>query len=256
VGSLLVGLSTAKAIAFARRLPFVSVNHLEGHLLSVLLEEEVPFPYLALLVSGGHTSLYSAEAFGRYRCLGATRDDAAGEAYDKVAKVLGLGYPGGPIIDRLARGGDPHAVRFPRARLKPMPGKARLNGDRFEFSFSGLKAAVWQYVRDNRVDSDQAVADVCASFQEAVIDMLLGGALLAAQHVSAARLVIAGGVSANSRLRQRAQEAGAENGLTVHIPPMRYCTDNAAMIALAAQWRLQQGRADALTVNASADLEL
>jgi N6-L-threonylcarbamoyladenine synthase len=249
-------LSTAKAIAFARRLPFVGVNHLEGHLLSILLEEEVPFPYLALLVSGGHTSLYHAKDLGQYHRLGATRDDAAGEAYDKVAKVLGLGYPGGPAIDRLARNGNPRAIRFPRARLRPMPGKAQSNGDRFEFSFSGLKTAVWQYVRDNPVHGDQAVADVGASFQEAVIDMLLGGALAAAQHVGASRLVIAGGVSANSRLRQRAQEAAAENGLSVHIPPMRYCTDNAAMIALAGQWRLRRGRFDALTVNASADLEL
>jgi N6-L-threonylcarbamoyladenine synthase len=256
VGSLLVGLSTAKAIAFARRLPFVAVNHLEGHLLSVLIDEDVAFPYLALLVSGGHTSLYYAEELGRYRCLGATRDDAAGEAYDKVAKVMGLGFPGGPILDRMARRGDPRAIRFPRARLKQQPQQAAANGKRFDFSFSGLKTAVWQHVRDRPIDSEQRAADVAASFQEAVVDMLLDNALAAAEHVGAQRLVIAGGVSANSRLRQRAQEDGGAHGVSVHVPPMRYCTDNAAMIAMAGKWRLERGHTDPLSTNASADLEL
>jgi N6-L-threonylcarbamoyladenine synthase len=251
VGSLLVGLSTAKAIAFARHLPFAAVNHLEGHLLSVLLDENVPFPYLALLVSGGHTSLYYAQEYGRYRLLGATRDDAAGEAYDKVAKIMNLGYPGGPVIDKLARDGDPTAWRFPRARLKP-----RRNGNPFEFSFSGLKTAVWQHLRQRPVEREGEAADVAASFQEAVIDMLLDTTFAAAEAVAAPRLVIAGGVSANSRLRARAVERGAAMGMPVCIPPLRYCTDNAAMIALAARARLARGDSDPLSVNAVADLEL
>lgn len=251
VGSLLVGLSTAKAIAFARQLPFVGVNHLEGHLLSPRLETSVPFPYVALLVSGGHTSVYHAEALGRYRLLGATRDDAAGEAFDKVAKLMGLGYPGGRVIDHLARNGNPGAIRFSRARLRPQP-----NGTPFGFSFSGLKTAVWQHVREHPIDGDAAAADLAASFQEAVVDMLLDTTFAAARSVGCDRLVIAGGVSANSRLRQRAQTAGAELGVNVAIPPLRYCTDNAAMIALAASHRLTRGDADPLSLNATADLEL
>jgi tRNA N6-adenosine threonylcarbamoyltransferase len=254
VGSLLVGLSAAKAIAFSRQLPLVGVNHLEGHLLSPQLETpfdgDVAFPYVVLLVSGGHTSLYWAQARGCYQCLGITRDDAAGEAFDKVAKILGLGYPGGRVIDELARCGDCAAVRFPRARLKPGPHRRR-----FDFSFSGLKTAVWQHVRDRAPMGDQ-VADIAASFQEAVVDMLLETTLAAVHEVGATRLVVAGGVAANSRLRQRAREAGAEFSLAVNMPPLRFCTDNAAMIAYAGAWRLEGGQQDPLTLNASADLPL
>ena len=251
VGSLLVGLSTAKAIAFARQLPFVGVNHLEGHLLSPRLDGEVPFPYLALLVSGGHTSVYYAEDIGRYTLLGATRDDAAGEAFDKVAKIMGLGYPGGRVIDDLARRGDPTAIRFSRARLRPQH-----NGTPFGFSFSGLKTAVWLHVREHPIAGDAAAADLAASFQEAVVDMLLDTTFAAVRSVGCDRLVIAGGVSANSRLRQRARITGGELGVSVTVPSMRYCTDNAAMIALAASHRLARGESDPLSVNATADLEL
>ncbi len=229
IGSLLVGLCTAKAIAFARELPFVAVNHLEGHLLSAHIERDVEFPFLGLLVSGGHTSLHLALEPGRYRLLGTTRDDAAGEAFDKVAKILGLGYPGGRVIDELARQGDPAAIRFPRARLKPSH-----HGRVHDFSFSGLKTAVWTHVRD-RGRQLEPLSDLAASFQEAVVDMLLDRLHAAAAETSARRVVVAGGVAANSRLRERALSWGREEGVDVIIPPLRYCTDNAAMIGFAAR---------------------
>ncbi|MGD9764090.1 MAG: tRNA (adenosine(37)-N6)-threonylcarbamoyltransferase complex transferase subunit TsaD [Candidatus Binatia bacterium] len=249
VGSLLVGLCSAKAIAYARRLPFIGINHLEGHLLSVQLDRPVAFPYVALLVSGGHTSLYLARALGDYELLGSTRDDAAGEAFDKVAKVLGLGYPGGRVIDELARRGDPRAIPFPRARLKPNG-----RGRRFDFSFSGIKTAVALYVREDARGSAQA--DIAASFQEAVVDMLLEPTFAAVRQCAAERLVIAGGVSANARLRERAAAAGSAAGVEVITPAPKYCTDNAAMIGLAAHYRLARGERDDLTLNATAIADL
>jgi N6-L-threonylcarbamoyladenine synthase len=250
VGSLIVGLCTAKAIAFSKGLPFVGVNHLEGHLLSVQLEHDVDFPYVALLASGGHTSLYLARGYGAYDLLGSTRDDAAGEAFDKVAVLLGLSYPGGRLIDDLARAGAPDALSFPRARLKNRSGRPS-----FDFSFSGIKTAVALHVREHvRGDADHP--DVAASFQEAVVDMLVDKSIAAARHVGAPRLVVAGGVSANSRLRSRIIDDGRAAGIDVVIPSLRYCTDNAAMIGLAAAVRLSRGQRDSLDLNAAAVADL
>jgi len=245
VGSLLVGLQVAKGIALARGLPFIGVNHLEGHLLAILLDRPVPFPYLGLLVSGGHTSLYLVEGVGAYCMLGRTRDDAAGEAFDKAAKMLGLGYPGGASIDRLAAGGgDPGRVRFPRASLKR---------GAYDFSFSGVKTALRQYLLDGH---SVAVADICASFQEAIIDMLVGPTLKAARALGVATVVVSGGVSANSRLRARMAELGAGAGLEVAFPRFAYCTDNAAMIGYAGRARLLRGETHDLTLNAEATLPI
>ena len=248
VGSLLVGLSVAKGIALGRGLPIVGVNHLEGHLLAANLDrapdDPVPFPFLGLIVSGGHSGLYLARAPGDYACLGRTRDDAVGEAFDKVAKLLGLGYPGGPVIDRLARTGNPAAIRFPRARLKR---------GRFDLSFSGFKTAVWQHVRDVQ-PGPEAIPDLAASVQEALVDMLLGATAEAIDATGVARLVVSGGVSANGRLRARMAELGAQTGVDVLFPRPALCTDNAAMIALAGLRRLAAGADDGLALGAEAGL--
>jgi N6-L-threonylcarbamoyladenine synthase len=240
VGSLLVGLQAAKGIAFARDLPFIGINHLEGHLLAILLDHKVAFPYLGLLVSGGHTSLYVVEGVGAYRLLGRTRDDAAGEAFDKGAKMLGLGYPGGREIDRLAAGGDPAAIRFPRSTLK--------RGG-YDLSFSGVKTSLRQYLLEGRAAS---IADVCASFQEAIVDMLVAPTLRAARDLGLGTVVVSGGVSANRRLRARMEHEGARAGLTVALPRFAYCTDNAAMIGYAGRARLLRGERHPLTLNAAA----
>ena len=226
MGSLLVGVSAAKAFALVWDVPFVAVNHLEGHLYASFLEEpDLELPLVVLLVSGGHTLLVHMEDHGRYRILGSTIDDAAGEAFDKVARFLGLGYPGGPVIDRIAADGDPHAIAFPRAML-----------DRdYDFSFSGLKTAVVNHVRKH---PDVATPDVAASFQEAVVDVLVTKARRAARDVGAKGLCLGGGVAANSSLRSRFVEACDEDGIRPFVPSRSMCTDNAAMIAAAGWWRL------------------
>lgn len=226
VGSLLVGVSAAKALAMVWGVPYVGVNHLEGHLFAPLLEEaEVRFPLLVLLVSGGHTMLIGMEGPGRCRLLGRTLDDAAGEAFDKVARYLGLGYPGGPVIDRLATQGDPAAIAFPRSMLH----------DGLDFSFSGLKTSVVNHVRRN---PDVDAVDVAASFQEAVVDVLIAKARRAADGIGALGMTLAGGVAANSRLRERWLDAAMADDRRAMLPSLAYCTDNAAMIAAAGLWRL------------------
>lgn len=248
VGSLLVGLSVVKGISFRWAIPYVGVNHLEAHLLAIFLERDVPFPYIALLVSGGHTLLYLVRGYGEYVHLGGTRDDAAGEAYDKVAKMMGLGFPGGRVIDELARRGDPKAIAFPRSRMKT---------GLYDFSFSGLKTAVWHYIRARETERWQARrADIAASFQEAVVDMLVVPTMRAAEDLTVSRIVLAGGVAANSRLRDRMKARAEDKGLEVYFPSPVLCTDNGAMIALCGHHWLKRGRRDDFGLNADADLTL
>ena len=248
VGSLLVGLSVAKGMAFRWGIPYVGVNHLEAHLLAIHLEHEVPFPYIALLASGGHTLLYCVQDIGEYLYLGGTRDDAAGEAYDKVAKMMGLGYPGGRVIDSLAKSGDPKAIRFPRARLKKSP---------YDFSFSGIKTSVLQYLKSQDPQAWKSrVPDIAASFQEAVVDMLITPTISAAVLHKVNRIVLAGGVAANSRLREKINESAAAKNLQVYFPSAKFCTDNAAMIALTGYHWISRGRRNDFTLNADAGLTL
>ncbi len=224
IGSLLVGFSYAKALAHVRGIPFVGVDHMAGHILSVFLGDEKPtFPYIALIVSGGTTSIFIAKEFHSFELLARTRDDAAGEAFDKVAKLLELPYPGGPHISATAAGGDPSYVRFPRAWLE---------GKSFDFSFSGLKTSVLSYVNQQKLkNSELRLHDICASFQEAVVDVLVEKSILAAKAYNIRTLVIGGGVSANIRLRNVFTRRCQEEGITFHAPQPQYCTDNAAMIA-------------------------
>jgi N6-L-threonylcarbamoyladenine synthase len=266
VGSLLVGLSFAKALAWSRGVPLVPVHHLAGHIESLVLQGgEMPLPAMVLVVSGGHTSLYRIPRPGSYERLGRTRDDAAGEAYDKVAKLLGLGYPGGPVIDRLAAGGDERAVPFPRTRLTHADRNAPHLPGRRDFSFSGLKTSVLRHVTARRAalglnpgDALPAaeVTDICASFQRVVASTLLDQLFEAAREHGARSIGIAGGVSANSRLRRDAEARGAAAGLPVYVPSLALSTDNAAMIAAAGLRRFRAGHVGAWNVNADASLAL
>jgi N6-L-threonylcarbamoyladenine synthase len=257
VGSLLVGVSFAKAAALAAGLPLVAVHHLAGHIESLVLQNgEMPLPAVVLVVSGGHTSLYLVEAPGRYQLISRTRDDAAGEAYDKVAKLLGLGYPGGPVIDRLAGAGDDRAVQLPTTRLTHADRNApQLKGD-LDFSFSGLKTAVLRYVRGREPLTDPEIADVCASFQRIVVTALIGRLFDAARRHHARSIGIAGGVSANSRLRAELQEHGLLREIPTFLPSLQLSTDNAAMIAAAGLRRFRAGITAPPDLNADAALVL
>jgi len=246
VGSLLVGLMFAKGLAQATGIAMVGVNHIEGHLLAPLLENQIAMPYLALVVSGGHTALFAVEDFGRYRRIGRTRDDAAGEAFDKVAKLMGLGYPGGRAIDELSRRGNRKQVRIPRAHVKGAP---------MDFSFSGVKTSVATLLASAAGRSERA-EDLAASFQEAVVDMLVKPTIAAARELGADTIAVTGGVAANSRLRERLTEAAAADGRRLVAPALKYCTDNAAMIALAGSYRLLRGERDSLDIDAEANLSL
>lgn len=244
IGSLLVGVSEAKALSLAWDLPFAGVNHLEGHLFAALLDHPgIEWPVVVLLVSGGHTLLVSMEGPGRYRLLGQTLDDAAGEAFDKVARFLGLGYPGGPAIERAAVSGDPTAFAFPRA----------LMGVGLDFSFSGLKTSVLHAVRRHPDASDP---DVAASFQQAVVDVLVAKVADAAVAVGARGVCLAGGVAANGPLRAAMAEACSELGLPAYLPSLATCTDNAAMIAAAGWWQLEHIGPSALDTGADPNLRL
>ncbi len=252
IGALLIGVSAAKAMALAWDVPYVGVNHMEGHLFATFLEKpDVALPVVVLLVSGGHTMIVEVRRPGTYRYLGSTIDDAAGEAFDKVARYLGLGYPGGPIIDKLANQGNRNAIKFPRA----LQGREENNtkGGRFDFSFSGVKTAVVNYVRRH---PDVSNEDVAASFQEAVVDVLVEKTIAAAIKVGAATVCIGGGVAANSRLRERISDAAADAGLECLIPSTEYCTDNAAMIAAAGLWRLEHDGPSAMDAGAEPSLKL
>ncbi|MBM4165722.1 MAG: tRNA (adenosine(37)-N6)-threonylcarbamoyltransferase complex transferase subunit TsaD [Ignavibacteria bacterium] len=241
MGALLVGVNFAKSLSYGLRIPFIGVNHLEAHIYSNLLSVRNPaYPFLCLIVSGGHTILVLVEKPLQHHILGETLDDAAGEAFDKVAKMLNLGYPGGHAIENAAKEGNPNAIQFPRAMM---------NEDSFDFSFSGLKTAVLYYLRDNHFLtngtleslSEKERADICASFQIAVIDVLTMKLLTAARKFNVCSIAIAGGVSANSELRSRLKSLCKSNSLQFHIPELQFCTDNGAMIAKVGEMKLQRG---------------
>ncbi len=256
IGSLLVGVSFAKAMAYALKIPIIGVNHIEGHIFSVFLSAESPEPpFISLVISGGHTMLVLVENLLSFKLLGQTRDDAAGEAFDKVAKLLGLGYPGGPIIDKLSREGNPDFVKFP----KPIPSK-KASG--YEFSFSGLKTAVLYYLKRinfQNLDEDEKkklIPNICASFQKAVVDALVEQTLQAAIDLNIKSISVVGGVAANSELRRRMIEKTNELGFKLYIPEITFCTDNAGMIAYAGYVKLKNGIKSDLEISPIPNLKI
>lgn len=248
VGALLVGLSHAKALSYALDIPLVGVNHIEGHVsANYIAHKDLKPPFITLIVSGGHTHLVEVKDYGEYEILGKTRDDASGEAFDKIARAMNLGYPGGPIIDRLAKQGNKSAIDFPRAYLD----------DGYDFSFSGLKSAVLNYLNAKKMkDEEIVVEDVAASFQEAVVEVLSNKAVKAAIEKGYKTITLAGGVASNSALREKISEIGKENGIDIKYPPLVLCTDNAAMIGCAGYYNFVKGRIHNMGLNAVPNLKI
>ena len=249
VGALLVGVAEAKAISYAKNIPLVGVHHIEGHISANYIEnKELEPPFLCLVVSGGHTHLVKVLDYGKYEILGRTRDDAAGEAFDKVARAIGLGYPGGPKIEKVSHEGNPHAMEFPRAKIEDEP---------YDFSFSGLKSAVLNYINGCNMKGIEVVqADVAASFQKAVTDVLVGNAMKAIDEFKMDKFAIAGGVASNGTLREAMREACEKKGVKFYHPSPIFCTDNAAMIGAAAYYDFLAGKRDGLDLNAVPNLKL
>lgn len=249
VGALLVGVAEAKAIAYAKKLPLVGVHHIEGHISANYIEnKELEPPFICLVVSGGHTHLVCVKDYGEYEIIGRTRDDAAGEAFDKVARAIGLGYPGGPKIDKLSREGNAQAIVFPRARIEDAP---------YDFSFSGVKSSVLNYINGCKMKGEEYnQADIAASFQKAVTDVLVGNAMHALEEHGYDKLAIAGGVASNSTLREAMRTACEEKGVAFYHPSPILCTDNAAMIGAAAYYEYQKGTRHGWDLNAVPNLKL
>lgn len=249
VGALLVGVAEAKAICYAKKLPLVGVHHIEGHISANYIEnKDLEPPFLCLVVSGGHTHLVEVEGYGKYNVLGRTRDDAAGEAFDKVARAIGLGYPGGPKIEQAAKRGNPDAVAFPKAKVDENP---------YDFSFSGVKSAVLNYINSCRMKNIEIVQeDIAASFQKAVVGVLIDHAMAAAEDLGAEKLAIAGGVASNGALRSGMEEACRKRGIAFYRPSPILCTDNAAMIGAAGYYEYLAGRRDGWDLNAVPNLKL
>ena len=249
VGALLIGLATAKAFAFAKKIPLVGVHHIQGHISANYIQHpQLEPPFMALVVSGGHTNIVEVKDYNTFEVLGGTRDDAAGEAFDKVARVLGLGYPGGPLIDQVAKEGNPQAIPFKRVFLEK---------GSYDFSFSGIKTGVLNYLNsEKQTGREVVVADVAASFQQAVMDVIVTKAVTAAMEMKKDKLVLAGGVAANSKLREMIQEQCDKNGIQLYCPSPILCTDNAAMIGCAAYYKYKAGYVSDLTLDAYPNLPL